>query len=93
MPADDQYDLVHDKVKIKADDPYGCHSRSGMSNGYWVMERTYWPDGRFSVAPSFIPYRNSTTCRNFYLWDVDPRCGGCTTERDIEYAERMKGMK
>lgn len=93
MPADDQYDVVHEKVKINADDPYGCHSRPELSGGYWVMERTYWEDGRFTLAPSFIPFRMSTKCRSFYLWDADPRCGYCTTKKDYEYADRMKGME
>lgn len=95
MPADDQYDVVHEKVKIKADEPYGCNSdKSGTSrsDGYWAMERTYYPDGRFTIAPSFIYNRMSTDCRNFYLWDTDQRCSGCIRPKDYEYADRMKQM-
>lgn len=92
MPADDQYDVVHEKVKIKADDPYGCHSRDDLSGGYWVKQRVYGVGGVYELIDKYIPFRMSPQCRSFYLWDVDPRCGGCTASRDIEYAERMKGM-
>lgn len=94
MPADDQYDVVHEKVKIKADDPYGCSSRPNLKGGYWVKQRVYIDGdrGRFEWMDKFIPFRMSPKCRSFYLWDVDPRCSNCTTERDVEYAERMQGM-
>ena len=94
MPADDQYDVVHEKVKIKADDPYGCHSRGDLAGGYWVKVRVYIDGdmGRYELLDKFIRFRNSPKCRSFYLWDADPRCGGCTASKDYEYAERMKGM-
>jgi hypothetical protein len=41
MPADAQYDEVHEKVKIKVDEPYGCRNRPDLSGGYWVKERVY----------------------------------------------------
>lgn len=93
MPADDQYDVVHDKVRIDADEPYGCKNRPDLSGGYWVMQRTYWEDGRFTMAPEFIPFRMSSKCRNFYLWNTDPRCGECTASKDYEYRDRMEVMK
>ena len=95
MPADDQYDVVHEKVKIKADEPYGCHSRPDLSGGYWVKVRVYidGDEGRYELMDKFIPFRMSPKCRSFYLWETDPRCGYCTTSKDYEYRDRMAGMK
>ncbi len=95
MAADSQYDVVHEKVKIKADEPYGCKNRPDLSGGYWVKERVYLKGsgGKYELLDKFIPFKMSPKCRSFYLWDTDPRCIGCTASRDIDYAERMKGMK
>jgi hypothetical protein len=95
MPADAQYDEVHEKVKIKVDEPYGCRNRPDLSGGYWVKERVYLKGdgGRYELLDKFIKFDNSPKCRSFHLWDTDPRCSGCTTSRDVDYALRMKGMK
>jgi hypothetical protein len=95
MAADDAYDVVHEKVKIGADFKYGCNSREGMAKGYWVKDRIYLAGdgGRFEYHDKWIPHRMSTKCRNFYLWDSHAPCRECTTEKDHEYAERMKGME
>ena len=89
-PVEDH--AVHDKVKIDADTPYGCHSRKGMAAGYFAPDRVYKPDGTFYVIQRRIPFAMSTKCRNFYLWNVDPRCAGCTAEKDQEYADRMTAL-
>jgi len=90
MPVEDHE--VHEKVRIAEDKPYGCNSRKKMSDGYWAKDRKYLEDGYFESVYVFIPHQMSTSCRNFYLWDKDPRCGNCTTERDTEYAERMQAL-
>lgn len=84
---------VHEKVKISADKPYGCHSRTSISAGYYAPDRKYKPDGTFYVIQTFIPHATSTLCRSFYLWDTDPRCRGCTASLDVEYALTMKGLE
>lgn len=91
MPVEEHE--VHEKVRINADDPYGCHSREKMSAGYYAPDREYRPDGTFYIRLTFIPHTTSTCCRSFYLWDTDPRCTGCTTPKDIEYANRMGNLK
>lgn len=91
MPPVEDHD-VHEKVRIDADKPYGCHSRQGMSAGYFAPDRRYKPDGTYYQILTRIPHAMSKECRSFYLWDTDPRCGGCTSPRDTEYAERMQAL-
>ena len=83
---------VHEKVKINENTPYGCNGRSGFSKGYWVQEREYRRDGTYVMRDHFIPHRLSADCRSFYLWNIDPRCSGCTTKKDKEYARIMSGL-
>ena len=91
MPVEDI--PVHEKVSISADKPYGCNGRKGFSKGYYAPDRVYRPDGTFYVVQAWIPYAMSTGCRNFYIWDTDPRCSSCDSERDTEYADKMKVME
>lgn len=90
MPVEEHE--VHEKVRIAADKPYGCHSRDGMSKGYYAPDRIYRPDGTFYVVQTFIKHAMSDSCRAFYIWDTDPRCTGCTTAKDNEYANKMIGI-
>lgn len=83
---------VHAKVKIAADTPYGCHSREGFATGYFAPDRRYKPDGTFYLVQTRIPHAMSKACRSFYLWDTDPRCAGCTAEKDIEYSNKMRSL-
>lgn len=83
---------VHHLVQIEAGKPYGCHSREGFSAGYYAPDRRYRPDGTFAIYQTHIPHVMSQQCRSFYLWDNDPRCAGCTTSRDTEYADRMSSL-
>lgn len=94
MPADDQYDVVHEKVKIDADEPYGCRNRPDLSGGYWVKQRVYidGDGGKYELVDFPVEFRMSAKCRSFYLWDTDPRCGDCTANKDYEYRDRMEGM-
>ena len=82
---------VHDKVRISADKPYGCHSRTKFGKFYYAFDRVY-SGHEFVIIKKPIPHEMSTACRSFYLWDTDPRCIGCTSERDEEYANKMKGL-
>jgi hypothetical protein len=91
MPVEDH--AVHEKVKISDSTPYGCHSREGVNTGYFAPDRRYKPDGTFYVIQIRIPHTMSKTCRSFYLWDTDPRCAGCTADKDFEYRDRMVALK
>lgn len=48
--------------------------------------------GDLHYVAVFIEHRMSTACRNFYLWDTDAACQGCTQPKDTAYAEEMKGL-
>lgn len=82
---------VHEKVKIDADKPYGCHSREGFSRGYFAPDRRYKPDGTFYVVQTRIMHSMSEGCR-YDMYQEDPRCVGCTTGKDIEYLTRMAAL-
>lgn len=90
MPVEDHE--VHEKVRISADAPYGCHSRTGLSKDYYAPDRIYRPDGTFYIVQSRVQHAMSTQCRSFYLWDTDPRCAGCTAGKDTEYADKMRNL-
>lgn len=90
MPADNQYDVVHDLTKGGL--YYGCHSKPRKHHGYIAPDRVY-SGMTFRNSYTFIKNEMSNKCRNFYLWDLDPKCDGCTVERDVDYMERMKEME
>ena len=91
MVADSRYDEVHEKTK---DTPhYGCWNRAPYRKSYWAPQRIYNPDGSFEVISVRIPDNMSKNCRGFYLWHTDPKCAGCTVDRDYAYEERMRGME
>jgi len=86
---------VHAKVKIDSTFRYGCNSVRNPNrsmNGYHAPDRRYKPDGSYYQVLVFIPNAMSKLCRSFYLWDTDPACADCKTERDEEYANTMKGL-
>lgn len=83
---------VHDSVKIKADEPYGCWGRIGMAAGYFAPDRALEETVEFSLQARFIPHVMSTDCR-YDLWETDPRCTGCTTQKDHAYADKMRGLE
>ena len=90
MPVDSQYGEVHPLTA--GGSLYGCHSKPRTAKHYWAPQRIVCCDGSFDVISGRVPVATSKACRSFYLWDTDAMCAGCTTEKDIEYAERMKGM-
>ena len=79
---------VHVVTKIRADKPYGCHSRKSMSKGYIAPDRYYRQDGTFVVTQKFISHAMSETCR-YDLAEKDPRCNECSTNRDKAYLTIM----
>ena len=90
MPADTQYDEVHERTK--GSERYDHCQNKVRKPSYWAPHRRVFPDGSFEIISVRIPDTLSKACRNFFLWDDDPKCEGCTYPKDTEYAERMKGM-
>lgn len=76
MPADDRYDIAHEKNAIKADDKYGCWNHKPFSSGYYAPVRVYGFDGLFTIEPRWVPFRNSQECR-YDMARTDLRCNGC----------------
>lgn len=84
---------VHDKTRLKAGKKYGCYDRKGLAHGYVGLDRYYKQDGSFVITQKYIQHNMSESCRSFYLWDTDPRCAGCESPKDKEYADTMRGLK
>jgi len=87
---------IHEKVKVDSTFRYGCNSVRNPKRtmkGYYAPDREYRPDGTFYIRLVFIPHANTKDCRSFALWDVDPACADCTTARDEDYANTMRGLK
>ena len=82
---------VHVVTKIRADKPYGCHSRKCMSSGYVALDRQYRHDGTFVVVQKFIPHVLSDSCR-YDLSAKDLRCDRCTTRKDTKYLSDMSNL-
>ena len=91
MPVEDHE--VHERVKISADKPYSCNSRERFSKSYFAPDRVYRPNGTFYIIQREIEHAMSDRCRNFYLWDADPRCAKCTAPKDEDYANTMRGLE
>lgn len=73
---------------------YGCFNRGLMKHGYYAKNGYAEYDHLQTVQQwDYQPHNLSIKCRSFGLWDTDPKCQGCLTDRDIEYAETMKGLR
>ena len=81
---------VHEKTRQKPGAKYGCFNRFGFVQHYYAWDRQYRDDGSFSLVQIKIEHRMSTKCRSFYLWNSDPMCKGCLSERDNDYANLMQ---
>ena len=93
MPVEDHE--VHEKVIEKAGTRYGCFNRKSYADGYRAPNRYQTSDGYqavFKIEAKFIPHVMSRECRSFDLWDTDPKCEGCNTPKDFEYADKMKSL-
>lgn len=70
---------VHDKVRIDADKPYGCHNRDAFSEAYYAPHRGAGTNGYKPVwfyERVRIPHVMSRECR-YDMSLIDPRCIGC----------------
>lgn len=86
---------VHEKVRVGADFRYGCNSvrKPKKSDGYFSPNRVYDHKGEYVTVLKYIPHENTTKCRSFALWDTDPACEGCQSERDIEYRDKCLALR
>lgn len=71
---------VHPSTIQKSDARYGCFNRKPYAAGYWVRERTYYPDGRYGFYDRFIEHRLTLDCATARVGEADshPLCEGCT---------------
>ena len=94
MPPVEDID-VHEKVKIGLDFRYGCHSSRNpkKSDGYFAPDRVYDHKGEYVTIIKHIQHTNTTKCRSFALWDTDPACADCKSERDIEYRDKCLALR
>ena len=61
----------------------GCHGISEAADGYYAMNRRYYPDGKFSMELVWIPHRMSKQCRTRDR-NVLAECQGCQAPLDPE---------
>jgi len=82
-------------TQIGSDFRYGCHSsrNPNKSTGYFAPNRVYDHKGEYVTVLKYIPHVNTTKCRSFSLWDTDPACAGCQSERDIEYRDKCLALR
>ena len=69
---------VHERTIQKEGARNGCHNkpRPTPESGYWAPDRKFYPDGRFKVTCTWIPFTMTTDC----MYDKsmsDPQCEGC----------------
>ena len=75
MPADETYDVAHDKNKKTSDDKPGCYNHGHYADGYYAPDRVYKPDGTFYIVQTYIKrqFINRITCPNADYAE----CKGC----------------
>ena len=75
---------------IRTIEPYGCFNRPPMKEDYTAIVLNDDSLLGSIYKKTWIQHRMSTKCRQYGLWDSDPRCKGCNSEKDVEYAEIAK---
>ena len=95
MAADSKYDVVHEKTKDT--EHYGCWNRKPTEQGYWAKDgyRMEQHEGQMYGVQKWVWVEHvmSSKCRNYYLWETDPKCVGCEVAKDVAYQRRMEKMK
>lgn len=89
MAADSAFSSPHALTVRTGNEPYACQQRVFCE--YQCVQDGWDTEGGRRMI--WISFRMSTSCRQFELWDTDPRCAGCKQEKDVEYAARMSQMK
>jgi hypothetical protein len=70
---------VHEKVRIDAAKPYGCHNRDGFKEAYHAPNRFAGTTGHQPIwwlERVRIPFTMSRECR-YDMSLTDPRCNEC----------------
>lgn len=80
MPVEDH--AVHPSTRVGKDFRYGCWNRSDkFKEGYWAPQRRFFPDGRFEMKVTFIPFKMSHNCHHdridYAMGKADTACEGC----------------
>lgn len=90
MPVEDH--AVHEKTRIEAQKPYGCHNLGRDMTGYHAINRFAGTTGHQPVwwlERVRIPHVMSRECR-YDMSNGDPRCDGCRHRGSGEaYAKRV----
>lgn len=80
MPADERYDVAHERNKRTSADKPGCYNRGPFAKGYYAITREYFPDGKFAFKQVFIKteWKAYPRCPNHYY----DECKGCKWSQD-----------
>lgn len=80
MPADERYDVAHERNKRTSEDKPGCYNRGALASGYYAPDRIYRPDGAFYQVQTFIKteWINYPRCPNYWYAE----CQGCSRGSD-----------
>lgn len=80
MPADERYDVAHEKNKRTSEDKPGCYNRAPFSEGYYAPDREYRPNGTFFIKLTYIKtnWINYARCPNHEYVE----CAGCERGSD-----------
>lgn len=75
MPADERYDVAHERNKATTETRYGCWGVPCRSEGYWAHP---WA----ATGGKFVPFRMSHCCA-YDLSANDPACEGCSKRKSL----------
>ena len=91
MPVEDHE--VHEKTRIEAAKPYGCHNRDRDMTGYSAPNRFAGTTGHepiYWLGRVKIPHVMSRECR-YDMSNNDSRCNGCKHRGSGEaYAKKVQ---
>ena len=81
MPADERYDIAHERNKKTSKDKPGCYNRGAIGvKGYYAPDRIYKPDGTFYIVQVYIKtnWIKYARCPNHHYAE----CKGCSQGED-----------
>lgn len=80
MPADERYDVAHERNKKTSKDKPGCYNRGPIGGGYYAPDRIYRPDGTYYQVLTFIKtdWIKYARCPNRSYAE----CSGCSNGED-----------
>lgn len=80
MPADERYDVAHERNKADSTYRYGCMNRV-MAKEYKTIVRAVTSRGKLGLKVETIPHRMTTACR-YDGRKKDAACDGCKWRED-----------